>query len=286
MTDRHRVLIIEDDRATAEDLTEFARALNCDPVVVDNKLDALAAFERDEICLVLLDLEIKREPGSLRGHFEVGNSLLREIRTLYSEHVDNSYRLPIIVVSGYVGERNAVLEIMKNGASDIIEKPLDPSDVSKRVRECLERSGRARHESCRTMPNRRSTVSGAWILSIPGDRTAQRTRILLRGTPVDLVDSDLRTLLHLVVAKIHGTRGVHKTVLGARDHEGFRGISNLRNALKPALPPGANIVGNDHAGNYWLTDDVAVSGWDADKLVAVEDATIARLVEQLRNRKV
>ena len=286
MTERHRVLIIEDDRATADDLAEFARALDCDPVVVDNKRDALAAFEQGEICLVLLDLEIKREPGSLRGHFEVGNSLLREIRALYSEHVDNSYRLPIIVVSGYVGERDAVLEIMKNGASDILEKPLDPSGVSRRVREGLERSGRARHAACRTMPNRRSTPSGAWILSIPGDRMAQRTRILLRGTPIELVDSDLKTLLHLVVAKVHGARGVHKTVLGARDHEGFRGISNLRHALKPALPPGASIIGNDHAGNYWLTDDVAVSGWDADKLLAVDDATIARLVEQLRNRKV
>lgn len=286
MTDRHRVLIVEDDRATADDLAEFARALDCDPVVVDNKQGALAAFEQGEICVVLLDLQIKREPGSLRGHFEVGNSLLREIRTLYSEHVDGSYRLPILVVSGYVSERSAVLEIMKNGASDILEKPLDPSDVSRRVRECLERSGRARHEACRTLPSRRATVSGAWILSIPGDRTAQRTRILLRGMPVDLVDSDLKTLLHLVVAKIHGARGVHKTVLGAKDHEGFRGISNLRNALKPALPPGANIIGNDHAGNYWLTDDVAVSGWAADKLLAAEDATITRLVEQLQNRKV
>ena len=77
MTNRHRTLIVEDDKPTADDLEDLVRSLDCDPIVVDKKKDARAALDRETLCFALLDLQIKLEPDSLRGNVEAGTTLVR-----------------------------------------------------------------------------------------------------------------------------------------------------------------------------------------------------------------
>jgi hypothetical protein len=98
---------------------------------------------------------------------------------------------------------------------------------------------------------------------------------------LSLTDASLRVLLHLVVGKVTGEK-VHKTELGARTDQGFRGISVLRDVLKPALGEGVDIIKNDHQGYYWLVDDVVIGDCDCDKLSALGDAKITALAERLR----
>jgi DNA-binding response OmpR family regulator len=281
MTGRHRVLVVEDDRPTAEDLADLLEALDCLSIVVDNKRDALAALQQQRICLAVFDLQIKLERDSIKGHVEAGRSLIRDARRLYPEHAGACYRLPILVISGYAREVESAVDVMKDGADDVIQKPFDSREVSRSVRQALERSGRTSHQACTTMPGPRPAPARGLVLSIPGDRAWRRTRVMVGATGVNLPDSSLRILLRLMVGKLTGEK-VHKTELGSRADQGFRGISVLREALRPALGERLDLIENDHQGHYWLVDDVTIGDCDHEKLIAIGDHRIAALAERLR----
>ena len=282
MTVGHRVLIVEDDRPTAEDLAEILKSLGCECSIATNKRDALTALEGSTYCLILLDLQIKLEPNSIKGHTEHGNSLLREIRQLHSDHTGRGFWLPILIVSGFAREVNAAVEVMKDGANDVIHKPFVGREVSETVRQALARSGRGTHTLCAAGPGGRPLDAGkGTILSIPGDRDRRRTRVMVGSRATSLTDSSLKVLLHLMVAHAGGT-GVHKRDLGASRDQGFKGISVLREALKPALPEGVDVIGNDHHGNYHLTNEVTIGICDAEKLASIGDSKITELARELR----
>lgn len=284
MTGRHRVLVVEDDPPAAEDLADILGAIDCDAIIVDNKRDALAALQQQAICLAVFDLQIKLERDSIKGHTEAGRSLIRDARRIYPEHAGACYRLPILVVSGYAREVESAVEVMKDGADDVIQKPFDSREVSRCVRQALERSGRASHDACATLSGRAPASSRALVLSIPGDRERRRTRIAVGATSLLLPDSSLRILLHLIVGKVLGEK-VHKTELGSRIDQGFRGISVLRDALRPALGEGADLIENDHQGHYWLAGEVTLGEVDHDKLIAIGDHKITQLAERLREHR-
>jgi DNA-binding response OmpR family regulator len=282
----HLGLIVEDDPAMAEDLAEILRSLDCELVTVDNKRDALAALHDSAFCFVLLDLHIKLDAESIRGHFEHGRSLLREIRSIYSDHTGAGYSLPIVVVSGHAREVDTAVEVMRDGADHVIQKPIKGGAVSDAVKACLERSGRASHDQCAAVAARHADTAQGLVLSITGARNGRRTRVLLGTRSADLPNRSLRVLLHLVVAKLSG-KAVHKTELGGRDDQGFKGVSELRDDLKPALADGTNIIVNLYHGYYRLTDQVAIGPCDIAGLVAIDEAPItelAREIERLQAR--
>jgi FixJ family two-component response regulator len=291
MTGRHVVLVVEDDRPIAEDLEQILKSLQCDSVVVDNKSDALAAVQRQAFCLVLLDLEIKAELDSIKGHEEHGKSLLRDIRRLHPDHLGTCHWLPIVIVSGFAREVGAAVEVMKDGASDVIQKPFKSQAVSKQIRSALDSSGRTTHERCAVMPPQSPAVAGDHlVLAVPGDHVGRRTLVTVGARPAHLTDSSLKVLLQLLVAHAEGSR-VHKTELGATNDQGFKGVSVLREALKAAAGA-AEIILNDHHGNYWLAGNVTIGPCGVEKLVALEDVKVTELANKLgrllkpRRRKV
>lgn len=279
MTHRHRTLIVEDDKPTAEDLEDLVRSLDCDPIVVDNKKDARAALDRETICFALLDLQIKLEPDSLRGNPEAGTTLIRDVRRRYPDHAGGCYRMPILVVSGYAREADRAVQVMKDGADDVIQKPLDTRLVAERIHHFLQRSGRSDHTACPAFATR-SPAPGL-LISVSGERDRRRTKVVIGTTTIKLTDGDLRVLLHLMVAKLAGTK-VHKSDLGATSDQGFKGISELRHEIAPALAEGVDIIDNDYNGNYSLTDGVTIGVCDIAKLIAIGDHKIAELAEKLR----
>ena len=281
MVRRHQVLIVEDDKATADDLAEVLRSIGCDCAAVASHQEALQALRQTAFCLILLDLQIKHAPDSIKGHVEHGKALLREIRQMHSDHSGLPYWLPVLVVSGFASEVPAAVEVMKDGASDVIQKPLSGQEISEKVRRAFEASGRLTHDRCgEKPPQQAANPNEEIVLSIPGDRMRRRTRVMIGRTGLDLTDSLLRLLLHLMVA--HGDGGgVHKRDLGANAEQGFKGISNLRNELKPALGPDVDIIANDYHGTYSLTAGVKIGSCDIQKLRAIGDATISELADRL-----
>jgi len=287
MTGRHVALIVEDDTAIAEDLVEIVKSLGCDSVLIDNRRDALATLQSRQFCFILLDLEIKGDSDSIKGHTEHGNSLLREIRRAHFDHTGSCFWLPIIIVSGHANEVSAAIEAMKDGANDIIHKPFVARNVSMKIRSTLELSGRANHALCGKRPVAQAEVERLSVgvtLSIPGERIKRRTRVLIGGRPIDLTNSSLMVLLELMVAHEVG-EGVHKRRLGASDDQGFKGVSILRDALKPAIGADLTIISNDYHGNYRLTYNVTIGNCATEKLVEIGEARIAELAQELQRRR-
>src|SRR5260221_14639389 len=178
MKQRHTALVVEDDSATAEDLGEILRSIECDSVVCDNHDDALAALRNRSFCLALLDLQIKSAPDSINLHVEHGKALLRKIRLMHGEHYGTSYWLPILIVSGFARERDEAIEVMKEGASDVIQKPLNSREVSESIRLALVVAGRQSHELCLApAPAQQLSVDDGIVIAIPGERIRRRTRI-------------------------------------------------------------------------------------------------------------
>ena len=280
MKERHVALIVEDDKETAEDLVEILRSVECDNVIVDNHDDALSTLQRSSFCLILLDLQIKRAPDSIKGHIEHGRALLRTIRQAHGDHNGTAFWLPVLIVSGFAREREEAVEVMKNGANDVIQKPLENQQVSERIRRALEACGRTTHALCSEKPpTRPPDLSQGVLISVPGDRIKRRTRVMIGPTPVDLTDASLKVLLRLMVGLRNGTQ-VHKIDFGFTADQGFKGVSNLRNELKPVLA-GANIIKNDHRGHYSFTDQVRIGESDSDNLLSIGDAKISDLAKQL-----
>lgn len=287
MSPRHKALVIEDDRPSSEGLVEILGAEGCDSVVCDNKEDALNALRSATFCVVLLDLEIKGARDAIKGHTAHGESLLREMRTLFPERSGSSYWLPILVVSGFAREADTAVEVMKSGATDVIQKPLNSQKISSAVKGALMSSGRPDHTSCSNGPG--PMAQGAAVtfsIAIPGERDRRRTMVLIGGRKALLPDSSLKVLLHLMVARLKST-GVHKLTLGAKDDQGFKGISRLRDHLGSAVNSGSNIIANDQHGNYRLMDEVSIGECNTSILISLGDVEIAALAQEmadLRNR--
>ena len=122
MSDKQRILIVDDD-ANIADITSLYLTKECfDTKIVDNGNDALTEFGTYSPDLVLLDIML---PGM------DGYEVCREIR--------KTSMIPIIMLSakGEVFDRVLGLEL---GADDYIIKPFDSKELVARVKAVLRRS--------------------------------------------------------------------------------------------------------------------------------------------------
>jgi DNA-binding response OmpR family regulator len=281
MKERHLALVVEDDPETAEDLVQILESIHCGSIVVDNAEDAEKRLQEKSFCLILLDLQIKKNPDSIKGHVEQGKSLLRTVRATYGDYNGNSFTLPVLIVSGFARERDEAVDVMKSGASDIIQKPFVSGQVSERIRQALQGSGRRNHDECGALPKQpRVNPDTEIVLAIPGDRVRRRTRVTVAGNPAELTDASLKVLLHLMVAWRKGGMA-NKVDMGANADQGFKGISNLCRELKTALGD-LKIVENRYHGDYCLIDRVRIGECAIEKLRQIGDHAISTLVEQLQ----
>ena len=111
MKGRHIALIVEDDKETQEDLVEILRSAECDSVVVDNHDNALSTLQKQSFCLILLDLQIKSAPDSIKGYVQHGRAVLRKIRQAHGDHNGIHFWLPVLIVSGFAREADEAVEI-------------------------------------------------------------------------------------------------------------------------------------------------------------------------------
>lgn len=283
MKQRHIALIVEDHKETAEDLVEILSSIDCDTVVADNREDALAVLQDKSFCFILLDLQIKKAADSISGHVEYGKALLRNIRERHHDHNGTAFWLPVLIVSGFARERDEAVDVMKDGASHVIHKPFESRQVSERIRQALEDSGRQRHERCHEPPQAQSpSLKDGIVIAIPGDRIGRRTRVTIGTNAVELPDFILKVLLHLMVARRRGEM-VNKRDMGATEDQGFKGISRLRDALKPVLGS-VDIIKNHYHGNYSFEPGVTIGECAVDKLLEIGDKTISDLAKLLQNQ--
>jgi hypothetical protein len=172
---------------------------------------------------------------------------------------------------------------MKDGASHVIHKPFESRQVSERIRQALEDSGRQMHERCHEPPQTQSaSLKDGIVIAIPGDRVGRRSRVTIGTKTIELPDFTLKVLLHLMVAQRKG-EPVNKRDMGATEDQGFKGISILRNGLKPILGS-VDIIKNHYHGNYTFDPSVTIGECAVDKLLEIGDKTISDLAKLLQNQ--
>jgi len=280
MKQSHSVLIVEDNPETAEDLVDIVSSLDCTSVVVDNRDDALHRLQSQSFCFLLLDLQIKGKGDSIKSDVIHGKAVLREARQRHGDHHGPVFRWPVLVVSGYAREGVEAVDVMKDGASDIIYKPINGQQVSERIRSALEKSGRESHKQCRdASPAGDPKPELGIVIAIPGDRVGRRTRVTVGSASVRLTNEALTVLLHLIVTHRRGVH-VNKRDMGGAKDQGFKGVSRLREQLAPALV--RDIIDSHYYGEYGFTNEVTIGECAVDKLEAIGDAKISGLARQLR----
>jgi two-component system chemotaxis response regulator CheY len=124
---RHHVVILEDDRDTADALGVLLSSFGCEALVATEGHEALDHLRRDtDVCVILLDLEIPDMTSvEFHGHLET---------------VPRFAAIPVVVVSGdaHLAERAAEL-----GAVDQLCKPFDVGSVMRAVERACARRGTA-----------------------------------------------------------------------------------------------------------------------------------------------
>jgi CheY-like chemotaxis protein len=297
MAARHTILVVEDDADMAAQLGEVLDSIGYDHTHVATKLDALRIAEQGGFCCVLLDLGIKANPDSIKPHIEAGLTTLEGIRALYPRRNEqDKHCLQIIIVSGHAKEIDYVVKTLQADANDFIAKPVTESRRSLKevIHEALRKSGRESHERCALVMReaRASSIpaapgvaaTGARLrLAVTGQPQRKKTIVHLGGQPVPLNTGPFVMLLRLVAGRLSTSEGwVHRDQLGAKTEQGWKGVSRLKQELRPHLPKQAEVVENDGMGSYRLQTGIGIEEIDLPSLEAHWHGEVRKLAIEIR----
>ena len=127
-----KVLIVEDQPAIAKALTVLFEIHDIPCLTVVSPDAALQALRRDDVALVVQDMNFT--PGATSGH--EGMELFRRMRALDPE-------LPVLVLTAWTSLETAV-QMVKEGASDYLAKPWDDAKLLSAVDRLMEMRRKAR----------------------------------------------------------------------------------------------------------------------------------------------
>lgn len=121
-----KVLIVDDEADTVEELQEYLEDLGLQVVMAINAVQAIEALTRDEnIHLVVTDIRMPRIDGFSFIEYvaQLPHWMAREIR--------------FIVITGHV-ELSEAQRSLRMGLSDFLAKPLEPAELARAVRRALD----------------------------------------------------------------------------------------------------------------------------------------------------
>ncbi|XCP84441.1 response regulator transcription factor [Roseburia hominis] len=122
-----KVLLIEDDAAIVENLTEFLKGEGFLVTAVDGQQKALRKLMEEPVQLVLLDVTLAEGNGY---------STCTAIKLKYD--------IPVIFLTA-LGDEFSVVTGLDMGADDYVSKPFRPRELVSRMRSVLRRTGKATH---------------------------------------------------------------------------------------------------------------------------------------------
>ena len=120
-----RILLVEDDKAIVQNLTEFLQSEDFEVKSTDSQKKALELINQQSFDLVLVDISL------FEGN---GYALCLAIKFVCE--------VPVIFVSAS-GDEFSVVTGLDMGADDYIAKPFRPRELLSRIKSVLRRSGKA-----------------------------------------------------------------------------------------------------------------------------------------------
>lgn len=115
-----RILVVEDDSALAEALTDTLALSGYEVVNATDGEQALARLDADQVDMVLTDVQMRPMDG---------RTLLRNLRNRFND-------LPVLVMTAY-GTVEQAVEAIKLGAVDYLAKPFEVDDLLRKVQRYL-----------------------------------------------------------------------------------------------------------------------------------------------------
>lgn len=119
-----KILLIEDDAKLAQLVTSYLLRHDYDPIWLSSGADALSLLRRQDIALILLDVNLPGKSG-----FEICQSIRKE------------FNGPVLMLTARRGELDHV-QGLELGADDYLCKPIEPLLLLARIRAHLSRQQR------------------------------------------------------------------------------------------------------------------------------------------------
>ncbi len=120
---RNRILIVDDEADYVEGLTGILNSEGYEVAAAENFEQTMEKVEAFLPNIVILDLHLE-----LYGGENAGAVILEHLRKRWSKEV-----LPILIVSG-IGNPKRVMDVLKMGADDYLDKPIDPNQLLEKLR--------------------------------------------------------------------------------------------------------------------------------------------------------
>lgn len=124
------ILLVEDDPAIVENLTEFLKGEGFSVASADGQDGALQVIEQKKFDLALLDVSLAQGNGY---------SLCAQIKSRFD--------IPVIFLTAF-GDEFSVVTGLEMGADDYISKPFRPRELVSRIRTVLRRTGKSQSLLC------------------------------------------------------------------------------------------------------------------------------------------
>jgi len=112
MSDKNRILVVDDDEVVRQSYQRSLASISCNVEAASDGEEALQTMEQKPFDVVLLDM---RMPG------QDGLSVLRTIKQKWPES-------EVVIITGYPTVTSAK-EAVRLGAYDYVAKPVGPQDV-------------------------------------------------------------------------------------------------------------------------------------------------------------
>jgi len=226
-----RVLLIDDDRALLELLTDYLGRTGLEVVAAQGGQAGLAALAEPAPDLVVLDITM---PGL------DGWQVLARIRALSS--------VPIIMLTAR-GEESDVLRGFAGGADDYVTKPFSFAQLAARIRAVVERASPDRVEPASILRG------GDLVVDV------DRHQVLRGGDPVDLTPTEFQILVTLLrqPGRVLSARQIVAEVWGGEyaDETGYirRYVWHLRQKLERD-PREPRYIVNERSVGYVFPADL------------------------------
>jgi DNA-binding response OmpR family regulator len=205
-----RVLVVDDEPKIAEVVGSYLKLSGYVPITAESGSEALALFESQHPCLVILDLMLPDLTGE---------ELCRRLRA--------RSRVPIIMLTAKVEDRDAIGGLAL-GADDYVTKPFSPRQLMARVGAVLRRAAPQGAPLARSLSFCRDDL---YI-------DVEKQEVLKQGEPVPLTPSELQVLLVLSAhpGRVFSREELIKRALG-EDFDGFdrtvdAHVKNLRQKIE------------------------------------------------------
>ena len=117
-----KILVVDDDAIVIKSCRRILEAEGFEVTSVPSADEALEKIKYYDFDLLLMDVKMPKHDGLF---------LMREIKKYWPD-------IPIIVMSGYPTPET-VADVLKLGATQFIPKPFRPDELTKSVRQVLER---------------------------------------------------------------------------------------------------------------------------------------------------